>query len=522
MMRRRVWRGYLAVMLGATAGYLFVAPEDWTAVWWQVAIGYLATAAIVWGARRNTRDRVAWYCFAVGVFFNSTGILVEATDIRLHLPGYASLPSRADAFYLILYPAVALGLALLIREHLAWRNWGALVDSSIVLVGLSLPAWIFFINPAGQNPDFYLPDYAGAFDWSGYVVSVLYPIGDVMLIAIMVRLLLGARRPVAPALLLMTGSLVAFVCADTAWAVFNVIPSLDTDVSNRLAESTSLLAYVLLGAAAVHPTASELIEDGRIAAPRVSIAMIGLFTGAALIGPVLLIVEISQHRVKDGLAIAVGCITLVLLAATRMSQLVRQLERQTTKIRELSYTDELTGLPNRRGWGNQLPKAIDQARRRAGPLSVAMLDLDRFKTFNDKYGHPAGDRLLHAAGIAWTERLGESAYLARYGGEEFIILLPDGGDVLATVVDGLRADPPQNQTFSAGIATWDGYETSDALVARADAALYIAKRDGRNRTVLYTPTSPVESSGVHREQDGTSIQRTGDMPVARLRHSHSS
>jgi diguanylate cyclase (GGDEF)-like protein len=116
-----------------------------------------------------------------------------------------------------------------------------------------------------------------------------------------------------------------------------------------------------------------------------------------------------------------------------------------------------------------------------------MIDLDRFKLFNDNHGHPAGDRLLTAAGTAWQQRLRELDYLARYGGEEFLVLLPDIEEVRAgQVVDRLRDDTPLNQTFSAGIATWDGRETSDELVARADTAMYIAKQSGRNRTVLAT------------------------------------
>ena len=182
---------------------------------------------------------------------------------------------------------------------------------------------------------------------------------------------------------------------------------------------------------------------------------------------------------------------LILLVLTRMVQLLRQLEEQTARIRALSHTDELTGLPNRRAWTVELPRAMEQARRNAVQLSVAMLDLDFFKVFNDTYGHPAGDRLLKAAGAAWQERLRAVDYLARYGGEEFLVLLPDADAVLARqVIDRLRDRTPLGQTFSAGVATWDGTETSDELVTRADAALYAAKQAGRNRILLAEPGVP--------------------------------
>ncbi|BCJ73620.1 hypothetical protein CS0771_31640 [Catellatospora sp. IY07-71] len=468
---------YLAAMLAALVGFFLAAPDGLVAVLWQVAVGYLATTAILVGARRNTDDRAAWYCFAVGIFANSTGLFVEAIDAALvHPTGLPSVPSLADAFYLTLYPAFALGLALLIRKREARRDWGALVDATMVVAGLSLPAWIFIIAPSAGDPTLSIP---------GHLVSIAYPVGDLMLAAMLIRLHLGARRPRPRALWLMSGSLAAFLCADIAWAVLHVLGQSPDDTTRRLIQVTSMLAYTLIGAAALHPSARQIGEQDQPLAAHLKIATICLFTGAALIAPALLIFQVAQGRVTNGLAIAVGCIAMVLLVATRMSQLIRRLEQQATTIREMSHTDELTGLPNRRAWTIELPRAIERARRDSVPLSVAMLDMDHFKLFNDTHGHPAGDRLLTVAGAAWQRRLREVDYLARYGGEEFLVLLPDADGVRAgQVVDRLRNTTPLGQTFSAGIATWDGRETSDELVARADSALYAAKQAGRNRTVL--------------------------------------
>src|SRR5438094_150656 len=372
-MRGRGWKVYLAVLLPSTAAYFLTQPGGWGQIWLQVAIGYTATAAILIGARRNAAgERGIWWCFAVGVFGNCTGILVEGY-LSWRNPGFG-FPSWADLFYLSLYPAVAIGLARLIRKRTAQRDWGTLVDATTVTAGLGLLAWIFMIRPAAADPSIGL---------LGHMASVSYPVGDVVLVAMTVR-----------------------------------------------------------------------------------------------------------HQITDGLAIAVGSLTLILLVVTRMAQLLRQLEQQSRLVRELSHTDELTGLPNRRAWTVELPRAIEHARRHGVSLSVAMLDLDHFKQFNDSYGHPAGDRLLKAAGAAWQERLRGVDYLARYGGEEFIVLLPDADSTRAgEVVDRLRDVTPLGQTFSAGVATWDGRETSDELVARADTGLYQAKQSGRNRTLAADPTS---------------------------------
>jgi diguanylate cyclase (GGDEF)-like protein len=165
-----------------------------------------------------------------------------------------------------------------------------------------------------------------------------------------------------------------------------------------------------------------------------------------------------------------------------MAQLLRELERQAGQVRELARRDELTGLPNRRAWNDELPRALELARRDGRPVSVAILDLDHFKAFNDSYGHPAGDRLLKSAAAAWHGELRKVDILARYGGEEFVVLLPDAGlDESRQVLVRALAATPLGQTFSAGVVVWDGAETSDELIARADAALYEAKAAGRNR-----------------------------------------
>jgi diguanylate cyclase (GGDEF)-like protein len=147
-------------------------------------------------------------------------------------------------------------------------------------------------------------------------------------------------------------------------------------------------------------------------------------------------------------------------------------------------TDDLTGLPNRRAWDHELPRELSRADRAEHPLCVAMLDLDRFKWFNDERGHQAGDRLLKQAASAWSSQLRSSDMLARYGGEEFAVLLP--GCTLhdaQLVLERLRTSMPEAQTVSAGVACWDGSESPEALVGRADSALYAAKRAGRDRLV---------------------------------------
>jgi diguanylate cyclase (GGDEF)-like protein/PAS domain S-box-containing protein len=153
------------------------------------------------------------------------------------------------------------------------------------------------------------------------------------------------------------------------------------------------------------------------------------------------------------------------------------------QLAELSRTDELTGLPNRRAWEELLEREMRVARRTGQPLSVVMLDLDFFKAFNDQHGHQGGDRLLWRAAERWREHLRDTDALARWGGEEFGLLLPGCDAACAKLlVDRLHEIPLDGVTFSAGIAEWDGMGSSEGFIGRADAALYGAKRAGRRRT----------------------------------------
>ena len=155
------------------------------------------------------------------------------------------------------------------------------------------------------------------------------------------------------------------------------------------------------------------------------------------------------------------------------------------QLQSTARTDALTGLPNRRVWDEDIERELSRARRHGGSLCLAMIDLDRFKAFNDRHGHQAGDRLLAATAAAWRPWLRATDTLARYGGEEFGLLLPHSDeDGALGVVERLLGDVPLGQTASAGIAVWDGAESADRLLARADAALYAAKSSGRARATL--------------------------------------
>ena len=145
-------------------------------------------------------------------------------------------------------------------------------------------------------------------------------------------------------------------------------------------------------------------------------------------------------------------------------------------------TDDLTGLLNRRAWDEELGREIARADRSGVALCVAILDLDRFKQYNDTYGHQAGDRFLKQLAGAWRQNLRTGDILARYGGEEFALALPGTNlEHSQQMLERLREGLPEDQTCSAGVCQWDGSESAEQLTARADTLLYAAKAAGRNR-----------------------------------------
>ncbi len=172
----------------------------------------------------------------------------------------------------------------------------------------------------------------------------------------------------------------------------------------------------------------------------------------------------------------------------------RELEEANDQLRKLAVTDELTGLRNRRSFEERLVMEFSMARRRKRELSVLLIDVDNFKTINDRWGHSAGDEVLRRLGtiLRTTVRLPDLP--ARYGGEEFVVLLPESGEESAMglakrVMQRVATEDWENETLtiSVGMASMnESLETGFQLVELADEALYAAKRAGKNRVVVHS------------------------------------
>lgn len=174
---------------------------------------------------------------------------------------------------------------------------------------------------------------------------------------------------------------------------------------------------------------------------------------------------------------------------------IADLQESLDAIRLESLTDELTTLANRKHFDQSIERAVEQARDSDDGFSLLLTDIDHFKTFNDTYGHQTGDQVLRLVGLATKQNVKSHDVACRYGGEEFAIILPRTSlDVARTVADHIRVAVMSKElvkrstgenlgyiTISIGVSNYRRDDTVQSLIERADAALYLAKRTGRNR-----------------------------------------
>lgn len=466
----RWWLGWMVAGSAAIAGYFLVPQDSVPSNIYYDILAVVSALTIAVGVRLHRPARaLLWYLFSAGQLLWALGDICYG--VIKFVFDREPFPSGADIVYLAGYPVMAAALFVLIRGRTSGRDRAGLIDASIIATGLTLVVWTFIMREIPNADDSLL----------GRLTSMLYIIGDVLLLSMIGRLVIAPGARTASYRLLVT-ALSVLLIGDIAYSYTTTVGAYEGGLINL----GWLTSYVLIAAAALHPSMRTLSETAPERTERLTRRRAALLTATTLLAPMILIEQgIFETRDIAWEAIAICASILFLLVLVRMFGLVAQVQVQAEQLDALAHNDALTGVPNRRAWDLELARRTAEARRTGEDIVVAILDLDHFKRFNDRYGHQAGDRLLKEAAAAWRSELRGADLLARYGGEEFGVCLTGMAPAAAAkLLERVLAATPLGQTFSAGVAAWTGDETPDRLIARADAALYEAKNAGRARIVL--------------------------------------
>jgi signal transduction histidine kinase len=302
------WRYLAAGALVALAYYLVPATglvPRWAAkIGLYNGLGLSAVVAILAGVRRHRPERpLTWYLFATGLLSYVTADIIFYT--YQDLLGRDVFPSAADVFYLAAYPFLMAGLLLLIRSRSPGADRASLLDALTVTVGVGMVSWVFLVGPLAHSPDLTVAER---------VVSMAYPIMDVLLLATVVRLVVdGGPRP--PAFRVLCCGVGALLVTDTLYSVIQLTGGYHTGSPIDLGWMTW---YACWGAAALHPTMNALAEPAPPREVRLSRWRLGLLAGASLLAPAVQVVQLARRQPTGGMVTAVGSMVLFGLVLARL------------------------------------------------------------------------------------------------------------------------------------------------------------------------------------------------------------
>ena len=515
--RRQFWKYMLGGGIALIALY-FALPTSGAQDILYSAFGLGQVVCILLGIRWfRPADRLAWYLLAGAALCNTIGdnIGFAATFVF-----HATLPSPGptDVAYLLSYPLLAAGILRLAHDTDRSARREDHVDAAVVALGVLALAWHFLMAS-------YVSDHGVTF--VGKVTLLAYPILDVVIVFILCRALIfnPGKRPFE---YFLTASVVLALVADF---VFDYLSLHNTYVTGSVLDAAYLLEYLAFGVAALHPSMgaarlSEVVErseaDRELELARRTnarklrmpfVAITGFIPPTLLLMASLLGVSVNIP-VLATLTVIVSALILIRVnwlihrisdQATELSVQYQQL-RHSNEVRDAlerdlrhqAFHDQLTGLANRALLHDRLGHALASTPRTGRSVAILVGDLDGFKLLNDTHGHEAGDAalIMVAEVLQHTVRPGDT--VARPGGDEFAILMEEVDDprdvlelaqrIVRAVKRAAEGDPRMvGVTMSAGIAVGDASVEMDQLLNEADAAMYLAKTNGKNRVQVFQP-----------------------------------
>ncbi|MFJ1758546.1 putative bifunctional diguanylate cyclase/phosphodiesterase [Kitasatospora sp. NPDC088134] len=341
--RRLLMACYLLWMVLLTG--IYYANPDQRLVWWT-AIGLSGAAAVVTGVRLNRpAHALPWYLLALANASFTAGEVTQVVQTQfLHLDN--PFPSVADVFYLAEFVLYAAGALLFIRRRKARQDWAGLLDALVLTISLALLGWIYLILPYARNPDL---------DWFSKAVSIAYPLGDIVVLALLLRLLTpsgGASR----SLQLLTVGTLGILLSDTAYGLIQLHG--DWHIGTPVDLGWAVL-YTAWGAAALHPSMVELTKPLPAQQPGLGPGRLLLLTAAALIAPAILLAEWLAGNTANTGVIGAFSAVLYLLVLARLAVVVAAYRRVAERERTL------------REAGSRLTAAVTVAEIAAGVEAAA-------------------------------------------------------------------------------------------------------------------------------------------------------
>jgi diguanylate cyclase (GGDEF)-like protein len=412
--------------------------------------------------------RVVWWGLWAYLVLTVIGDIVY--DVFLYHFQEEPFPSAADVFYLTSYVALIWALVILVKRRQPHRSRETWIDTAVMTLAAACVVATVVVVPILND--------TSTLDWAT-AVALAYPLLDVVALSALIRLLVEVKR-IEPALALLTAAITAMLTADL---VFQSLAAQGLVEDAPAWVDALFLAAILLLTAAATARGATTITHPNANSGRTKARLVGLAI-AALTAPTLLTFSVWNEVGSGTRLLALSSIAIILLILWGALLLISMIEQQSSLLADLARRDGLTGLPNRRTLEFELDRAATRTQEQRQPFTVAIMDLDHFKQFNDHFGHPAGDRMLIQCSRAWHALLDPPAMLARYGGEEFAVLLPGISlEQAHPILERLRRATPASQTVSIGYAQRRSGEKVRETVERADKALYEAKAAGRDRVV---------------------------------------
>lgn len=448
----------------------------------------LTAAVFSWRAagrsRANRRRAQAWRFIAVSYVCYWLGDLgwFYFDAVR----GMRPYPSLADIGYLSFYPFLAAGLLRLPTSRRTPRERAVLaLDTATVTIASLLVMWYLIIGPTVRA------DAAVHTAWLARGLDVAYPVGDVLvLFALAVVLLRQNTEERDVSLIVLTGGLVLFVAADVIYARM----SLDgTYTDGSWVNALWMAGQALTIISAYRANRQALGRPQRARAVR----HVSQLPYLAIAGALALLLTLSIEQLSASQIALVGGVAIITaVVALRQLTALQENGRLMAELRHVAATDHLTGLASRAQFFASADALFISPRHRSDKVGLLMIDVDHFKSINDRYGHAFGDTVLRhvTATIRHTVRTGD--LVARYGGDEIVVLLPSCPQaaleqiaskitlaVHSTPLPG--TDPPVFVTVSVGGAQAEATATLAEVLAHADRALYQTKRAGRDNWAVH-------------------------------------